>query len=211
MSDVSPTPVTVVLDVEDVDEPVVARRLREHRLDRHLDHGGVGELTADRRRLRAARHEDERLGGVARSDRQHLVITVVGEGEVLGVLHGERGGSWLAVRGFGGGTRDSAADRGECGAERQGSWEHGRRLLASRCRAWLHRSVSWLPDRRSLPTFQPHSAVVLTPSPSRRRGSSLPGHSCGTAPDSHRRSRSVHAMLQRRFTREVAVQRPICA
>ena len=22
--------------------------------------------------------------------------------------------------------------------------------------AWLHRAVSWLPDRRSLPTFQPH-------------------------------------------------------
>ncbi len=159
-----------LLDVEDVDEPVVARRLREHRLDRHLDDGGAGEILVQRRRLGATLDEDECLGGVARSGRQHLVVAVVGEGEVLGVLDGERAAIRLAGGGFGGGTGRNAAKGGKCGAERQGSLEHGRRLLASRCCAELHRAVSWLPDRRSLPTFQPHSAVVSTPSPSRRRG-----------------------------------------
>ena len=52
------------LDVEDVDEAVVAGRLREHRLDRHLDDRGAGEVALQRRRLGAPLDEDEGLGGV---------------------------------------------------------------------------------------------------------------------------------------------------
>ena len=145
-------------DVEDVDEAVVARRLREHRLDRDLDDGRPFEVAFQCRRLGAALDENEGLGGVRRSDRQHLVVAVVGEGEVLGVLNRERlvrrsCGRWLG----GGGTYGAGTRRGrKSDAENQGSLEHDRRLLASRCCAWLHRAVSWLPDRRSLPTFQPH-------------------------------------------------------
>ena len=73
-------------DVEDVDEPVVAGRLREHRLDRDLDDRCLGKITVQGRRLGATLDEDERLGGVCGADRQHLVAVAVVEREVLGVL-----------------------------------------------------------------------------------------------------------------------------
>ena len=62
--------------------------------DRDLDDCGAGEVALERRWLGAALDEDVRVGGVRRSDGEHLVVAVVGEREVLGVLDRERVGGW---------------------------------------------------------------------------------------------------------------------